>query len=109
MQEREFIPNIGMNKKSFWDEVRSRSRQHEADNILVYMGLMLEKARTARVRVQKKDFVNYGRQLSLFNGVTDWFDRINRYGRAGGIRVSHHIISSGIREMILGTAVKKHF
>lgn len=48
-------------------------------------------------------------QLRLFNGVTEWFDRINRYGRAGGIRVSHHIISSGIREMILGTAVKKHF
>jgi hypothetical protein len=44
MQEREFIPNIGMNKKAFWDEVKARAKKHEADNILIYMGLMLEKS-----------------------------------------------------------------
>lgn len=109
MQEREFIPNIGMNKRSFWDEVRKRAKQHEGDNILIYMGLMLEKARTAHVPVRKKDFSNYGKKLELFKGATDWFDRINKYGRAGGIRVSHHIISSGIREMIAGTPIKKYF
>ncbi len=109
MHEREFIPNIGMNKKAFWNEVKSRAKIHEGDNILIYMGLMLEKARAAHVPVRKNDFVNYGKKLQLFNGVVDWFDRINVYGRHSGIRVSHHIISSGIREMILGTPIKKYF
>jgi phosphoserine phosphatase len=109
MQERQFIPNIGMNKRSFWDEVTSRAKLHEGDNILIYMGLMLEKARAAHVSVRKKDFENYGKKLDLFKGVTEWFDRINEYGRHGGIRVSHHIISSGIREMIAGTTIKRHF
>jgi hypothetical protein len=109
MQEREFIPKIGMNKKSFWTEVKERARKHEGDEILIYMGLMLEKAKAAHVEVRKKDFRSYGKSLVLFKGVEEWFDRINEYGRHGGIRVSHHIISSGIREMIAGTIIKAHF
>jgi phosphoserine phosphatase len=109
MQERDFIPQIGMTRKSFWDEVRARCKQHEADNILIYMALMLEKARAAHVPVRRRDFVNYGKGLKLFRGAEGWFERINRYGRAGGFRVTHHIISSGIREMIMGTVIKKHF
>lgn len=109
MQEREFIPNIGMNKSSFWAEVKQRAKQHQGDNILIYMGLMLEKARAAHVPVRKKDIVTYGKKLQLFKGVEAWFDRINQYGKLGGIRVSHHIISSGLREMISGTSIKRHF
>lgn len=109
MQERDFIPKIGMNKKAFWNEVKRRAKLHEGDNILIYMWLMLERARAEHVTVRKKDFANYGKALELFKGVTEWFDRINAHGRAGGIRVSHHIISSGIREMIAGTTIKKHF
>lgn len=98
-----------MTTKSFWDEVRTLSKKHEADNILIYMGLMLEKARAAEVPVRRKDFVDYGKKLKLFNGVRGWFSRINRYGSLGGLRVTHHIISSGIREMIMGTSIKNRF
>jgi hypothetical protein len=109
MQERDFIPSIGMTRKSFWNEVGSRCQHHNADNILVYMGLMLEKAKAAHVPVRRRDFSDYGKSLKLFKGVEDWFGRITTYGKLGGLRVSHHIISSGIREMILGTSIKKHF
>jgi phosphoserine phosphatase len=109
MQERDFIPSIGMTKKSFWAEVKQRCEQHQADNILVYMGLMLERARAAKVQVMRRNFVDYGKSLKLFDGVEDWFERITTYGKEGGIRVTHHIISSGIKEMILGTKIKRHF
>ena len=109
MQERDFIPQIGMTKKSFWTEVRERCEKHQADNILIYMQLMLEKANAAQVRIQRKNFVDYGKGLKLFSGVDKWFERINQYGKAGGIRVTHHVIASGIREMIMGTSIKKHF
>lgn len=109
MQERDFIPKIGMTKTSFWKEVRDRCKTHGADNILVYMALMLEKARAAHVNVRRSDFVNYGKGLKLFKGADQWFPRINEYGKAGGFRVTHHIISSGIREMIIGTSIKKYF
>ncbi len=109
MQERDFIPQIGMTKKAFWDEVRSRCKAHEADNILIYMMLMLERANAAHVQVRRENFESYGKSLPLFDGVDGWFTRINEYGKLGGFRVTHHIISSGIREMIMGTSIKRHF
>jgi hypothetical protein len=109
MQERDFIPKIGMTTKSFWREVRQRCEEHDADNILIYMGLMLERARAARLTVRRRDFMDFGRELKLFSGVEDWFGRIDEYGRVGGVRVTHHVISSGIREMIQGTCIKRHF
>jgi hypothetical protein len=109
MQERDFIPAIGMNKSSFWNEVKALAKEHEADEILMYMWLMLEKANAAHVPVRRNDFVNFGKKLKLFKGVEGWFKRINDYGRLGGIRVTHHVISSGIREFISGTSIKAHF
>jgi hypothetical protein len=115
MQERDFIPAIGMTKKAFWKEVGEKSKEHEADNILVYMGLMLEKAQIARVPVLRKNFENYGKGLSFFKGILPrgsdigWFDRINKYGQKRGVKVEHYVISSGIREMVLGTPIAKKF
>lgn len=109
MQERDFIPEIGMTKKAFWNEVRRKCREHQADNILIYMMLMLDKANASAVQVRRQNFIRYGRDLELFAGVEDWFGRINAYGKLGGFRVTHHIISSGIREMILGTPIRRHF
>lgn len=119
MQERDFIPAIGVNKKEFWNEVASESKQHEADNILIYMRLMLKKADAASVQVRKEDFMEYGRQLSFFDGIlpyrvkrsyyAGWFDRINQYGKESGVDIQHYIISSGIREMVAGTKIAKKF
>ncbi len=119
MQERNFIPAIGMNKKNFWTEVGSVSKKHQADNILVYMKLMLDKASAATVPVREKDFKDYGKNLSFFKGILSypngtsqedgWFERINKYGVKSGIKVEHYIVSSGIREMIEGTKLAKKF
>nr|WP_081731344.1 HAD family hydrolase [Mesorhizobium sp. L2C054A000] len=109
MQERDFIPAIGMTKKTFWSEVKADCVKHDADEILIYMRLMLAKASSKAVTVRKVDFENYGKGLELFDGVEEWFDRIADYGKDGGIKVSHHVISSGIREMISGSKISKHF
>jgi hypothetical protein len=119
MQERDFIPKIGMSSSDFWAEVRRESERHKADNILVYMGLMLERAQAAKVPVREADIRSYGGHLRFFRGVLPytergtphdgWFDRINAYGRASGVEVEHYIISSGIREMILGSKVGAAF
>jgi len=109
MQETSFIPKIGMTKQAFWAEVSARSKAHQADNILMYMWLMLEKAAEAKVSVHRSDFENHGKEVKLFKGVSEWFDRINAYGKEGGVNVTHHIISSGTKEMISGSPIAKHF
>ena len=51
-QEPQFLPDIGMKPKDFWKEVDQLSSDHQADKILMYMHLMLEKARAANVPVR---------------------------------------------------------
>lgn len=125
MQERDFIPAIGMKKKNFWNEVTKRSKDHNADNILIYMLLMLEKAQEVKVQVRKEDFKKYGKELKFFEGILPnevlsqqdavknpqkgWFDRINVYGRESGVDVQHYVISSGIREMVEGSPIARKF
>jgi len=109
MQEYDFVPAIGMTKGAFWQEVGELAKMHDADSILMYMMHMLDKAAAAHVPVRKKDFVDFGRSVSLFEGVEDWFDRITGYGKERGLKVEHYIISSGIREMIVGTPLAKKF
>jgi hypothetical protein len=109
MQEYDFVPAIGMNKKAFWKEVADLAKRHNADSILMYMMHMIDKAHTAQVPVHKEDFVKFGRSVTLFEGVECWFDRIKRYGKERGVLVEHYIISSGIREMIQGTSIAKKF
>jgi hypothetical protein len=109
MQEYDFVPAIGMTSKKFWKEVDELTQKHDADQILLYMMHMLDKARAAEVPVRKENFVAFGRSVTLFEGVADWFDRIDAHGRQRGFKVEHYIISSGIREMIEGTPIAKKF
>jgi len=120
MQERNFIPAIGMNTRKFWKEVTEISKQHEADNILIYMKLMLDKAEASSVQVRASNFEEFGRDLEFFEGILPyttednttykgWFQRINEYGNSVGVKVEHYIVSSGIREMIKGTRIAKEF
>lgn len=114
MQERDFIPQIGMNTKTFWREVAEQCERHQADNILVYMRLMLTKAHAAEVQVRRDNFSDYGASLAFFPGVLGrdkdgWFERITAYAKASGVDLQHYIVSSGIKEMIEGTPIGKRF
>lgn len=109
MQESQFIPDIEMNAKDFWAEVKKVTKDNEGDEILIYMGLMLEKANAKRIRVKKKDLSAKGENIKLFKGVNDWFDRINNYASEQDVIAEHYMISSGNEEIILGTSIAKKF
>jgi hypothetical protein len=56
---------------------------------------MLQKAAAAEIPVRKSDFKRHGKGLPLFEGVPDWFGRINEYGKEAQRRPRrslHHII-----------------
>ena len=49
MQEHQFLPDIGMKPQAFWAEVKRLTKEHQADEVLVYMNLMLRKAGLVRL------------------------------------------------------------
>lgn len=109
MQEYAFIPALGMSSSAFWGEANALTDTEEMDNILAYMYKMVEKAREKKVPITRDTFREMGRSVEFFDGVLSWFDRINEYGEQAGVRIEHYIVSSGIKEIIEGTAIAEKF
>jgi 2-hydroxy-3-keto-5-methylthiopentenyl-1-phosphate phosphatase len=109
MQEHSFIPRLGMDAPTFWEGAKKLARENDMDEILAYMQLMLQKATREDLPVRKKDFEDYGKGITFFDGVEGYFDRINKYALEKGIKLEHYIISSGLREFIHGTKIAHQF
>ena len=109
MQEYGFIPSLNMSSSAFWNEVRELTDREEMDNILAYMYKMVKKAEEKDIPITRQTFCRLGGGVEFFDGVLSWFDRITEFGEKLGVQVEHYIISSGIKEIIEGTEIAKHF
>lgn len=109
MQEYSFIPSIGLEAKEFWQKADEISNKNNMDRILSYMYLMIKEAKKKDIPITKQAFRELGKDVQLFDGVIDWFDRINDYGKSLGLNVTHYILSSGLNEIIEGTPIYDKF
>ena len=109
MQEFGFIQAIGKDAKEFWQESDNIALGQDASNILSYMKLMFDEAKNAGIKLRRDDFRRFGASVELFPGVLEWFQLINAYGKSKGVKIEHYINSSGLAEMIEGTAIAKEF
>ena len=109
MQEYDFIPSVGRKNEEFWDQSNRLAEEQDADPILIYMWRMIREAQNNDIPIRREAFVESGKKIGLFEGVKEWFGRINAYAASKGIVVEHYINSSGIREMIEGTPIAGEF
>lgn len=109
MQEYSFIPNMGLSEKEFWDASNELSKKQQMDGVLAYMWQMIFESKRNAKSIHRKDFVELGKSLEFYDGVSEWFDRIRDYGKEKGIQVEHYIISSGLKEIIEGSSIYKKF
>ena len=109
MQEHQFLPKMKTKPSTFWKSVKQLAQTNQADEVLVYMKLMLEKAKDNKQPVDRKSFRSFGDSIKLFDGVEEWFDRINKYAKEKDTSVRHYLISSGNDEIIRGTKIAKQF
>ncbi len=109
MQNYAFIPSLGMTPAEFWAEANGFGRSNRMDGILAYMYTMIREAERRRRPFTRSDLVEKGRDIVLFPGVESWFRRINDFGRRQAVQVEHYVISSGLREIIEGSAISREF
>ena len=109
MQEHAFLPSLGIDPKSFWGKTKKKAKENDMDEILAYMQLTLEEARTKNFPIRRSDFMQYGKGIEFFEGVETYFGRINLYAKEKGVIIEHYIISSGLREFVKGTKIAKYF
>ena len=101
MQEYGFIPDLGMEADVFWNKCLKAMKRNQMDQILAYMYMMLEEAK-GKLIVNRNMLRALGKDVQLFDGVSDWFARVNEYARSRGLQPEHYIISSGLKEIIEG-------
>ena len=109
MQNYAFIPSLGMAPEDFWREANAFGWQERMDGVLAYMYTMIRKCAELGTPLTRESLRRCGRSIAFFPGVTDWFDRLNRYGGLLGVQVEHYVISSGLREIIEGSAIAGAF
>lgn len=109
MQEFGFIQAIGQTPEEFWKKSDQIAIGQDASNILAYMKLMFDEARRKNISLKRERFNSFGKDIKLFDGVLEWFDAVNAYGRSKGVVVEHYINSSGLTEIIEGTPIASKF
>ena len=109
MQEFGFVQAIGKEAKDFWTKSKNLAVKNDASEILCYMSLMIKEAKYNNIRLTQESFRSFGSKIELFPGVLNWFKIINKYGYELGLNIKHYINSSGLKEMIEGTAIAKEF
>ena len=108
MQAQGYIQSVGYDVDEFWEKTNALAQANEMDSNLAYMYVMMDEAR-GRLLFNREKLEEYGSRVQLFPGVDGWFDRINEYGKERNVKVEHYIISSGLKEIIEGSAIYKKF
>ena len=109
MQEFGFIQAIGRTPEEFWKMSDGIAIGQDASNILAYMKLMKDEAEKLGIRLTRENFRRFGADIKLYEGVREWFQNVNRYGRDRGIIIEHYINSSGLKEIIEGSPIAREF
>lgn len=109
MQTFTLIPSFGMEKAEFWAESNDLARENHMDSNLAWMFQLIQHSRMKRLPLRKSYFREIGAEVQLFDGVIDWFGRMNAYALERGIALEHYVISSGLREIIEGSPIAPEF
>ncbi len=109
MQNYAFIPALGMEPGDFWREANVFGWQQHMDGILAYMYTMIRKCQELGLPLTRAFLSRCGENIVFFPGVIDWFARIDRFAALLGVQTEHYVISSGLREIIDGSAIADSF
>ena len=108
LQAQGYIQSVRFDVEEFCKQSNSLASSNDMDQNLAYM-LTMKQTAEGRVLFTRQKLMDYGAEVALFPGVQNWFERIRTYGENRGVIVEHYIISSGLKEMIEGTAVAGEF
>ena len=109
LPEHGLLQELGIEANDFWDLVKKITKEHDADEVLVYMHLLVEKAKEKKISITREKLNSYSNFIPYFNGVTEWFERINAFAEKSKIKLHHFVISSGLLEIIEKSTVYHHF
>jgi phosphoserine phosphatase len=115
MQDYTVLAELGINRVSdFWKRVNKESRLNGEEKDIAWMRRIKELAEQQphKVKLTASFFSKKAAGIKYFQGVDGFFSKVNAYVRRkskGRMQVRHYIISSGLKEILEGISIRKHF
>ncbi len=78
MQHYGVLPELKIEPKDFWNDVKEKRVAESSEELLVYMREMLALAEAKSVKLDRSSFNEHGKTIEFFEGVESWFPRINK-------------------------------
>lgn len=111
MQEEAIFPHFGIDGKQFWQRCGDLVQKNGYEHELAYMKALLDYLEPDRPT--NHQLRELGSKLSFFPGIPGMFEEF-KHGllttehEAHGINVEHYIVSSGLKELILGSRIEPY-
>ncbi len=112
MQDDVLFPEFGINPESFWDKCNTLVAEKNWDGELAYLKCLLDYL--AMDGVSNARLKELGANLSFFPGLPEMFEEIegaclSDLHKSAGIKIEHYIVSSGLKALVDGSRIAKHF
>lgn len=110
IQEPKLLPFLLNENEKIIDFWIQSNKSIEFDNsALAYCNTILKRAKEKNIKLTKQFLFDCGCATKLYPGVEKWFERINQFAKDLNIELHHFIISSGNKELLIGSPVAKYF
>ncbi|MGM0440175.1 MAG: haloacid dehalogenase-like hydrolase [Chlamydiota bacterium] len=105
-----FLNSCGIDVKEYWQKADDLYHQHW-DPVLAYLYQMIRYSQKNNAAITKEKFAEWGRQVTLYPGVTQIFDDLRQRSTTlnPNINLEFYVISSGIEDIIRNSAIAHHF
>lgn len=116
MQEDTIFPAYGIEKEKFWAKASELVREKGYERTIAYLRLLIQGKPFVRKPLRRNELAALGKKIKYYTGVKSLFARMNRFVRNAPktisrwqIKLEHYIVSSGMKEILEGTAVAREF
>ncbi len=109
MQDYLLIPKLGLKPETFWKRANAWSLENQADQVTGSMYYFTKIAKEKNIHLSKEMLKDCGKNIEYYDGVEEWFERINHFGKYLDLDIEHYIISSGYEEIIEGCSIRPYF
>lgn len=104
-----FCKKLEINPADFWKKEAELMQKHNMGQIEAEVFTITEFAKQKKYNLTKQKLIEFGKKVEFFEGVFEWFEKINEYAKSFEVEIVHYIVSAGAKASITGTSVSKNF
>jgi len=115
MQEDTIFAEYGIQGRQFWKRTDREAKEQGYDKVLCYLNRLIFDPKFRKKPLTESRLTAMAHKVRYYPGVEGFFPHINEFvgreasGLGIGIKLEHYLISSGMKAILNGVAIREHF